>query len=154
MYKSLGLSTEHVCELGKWKNFQAFSNHYMRLDSSTVAGGVLAKFLVHNISPGISAEPDQSCTPRTFTDLGGSDWDGVARKTGEPPLISPPSSPVSVFYFAAPALSHSTHSTSTRRRFRTNSPSSQSSEDNASPQFKFTATARQSPTEGEQERKE
>ena len=31
LYKELGLSSEEVCELGKWKNLQAFPIHYLRL---------------------------------------------------------------------------------------------------------------------------
>ena len=29
MYKSLGLSSEEVCEIGKWKNVGAFTSHYL-----------------------------------------------------------------------------------------------------------------------------
>ncbi len=38
MYKALGLYSEDVCEVGKWKNVQAFTSHYLRLGASAKAG--------------------------------------------------------------------------------------------------------------------
>ena len=81
-YKKLGLSSEHVAELGQWKNVAAFNAHYLRLNAAEV---VQHKFLldsVHNISPVEGAEPEGSCTPRK-NDIGGSDPEGEAPKTGE-----------------------------------------------------------------------
>ena len=34
MYKSLGFTSEEVCELGKWKNVSAFTSHYLRLNAT------------------------------------------------------------------------------------------------------------------------
>ena len=84
-YKQLGLSSEQVAELGQWKNVAAFNAHYLRLNAAEV---VQHKFLlppVHNISPVEGAEPEGSCTPRK-NDIGGSDPEGEAPKTGEPTL--------------------------------------------------------------------
>ena len=39
MLKQLGLSSEEVCEIGKWKNVAAFTSHYLRLEASTKVGG-------------------------------------------------------------------------------------------------------------------
>ena len=36
-YKNLGLTSEEVCELGQWKNTQAFTQHYLRLGAHRVA---------------------------------------------------------------------------------------------------------------------
>ena len=38
MLKQLGLSSEEVCEIGKWKNVAAFTSHYLRLGASTKVG--------------------------------------------------------------------------------------------------------------------
>ena len=84
LYHQLGLSVEQVCEIGRWKNLQAFTNHYLRVDSSEAVSSALSN-LVHNVSPMESAEPEQSRTPRT-EDSGGSDWEGVAQDIGEPTL--------------------------------------------------------------------
>ena len=35
-YKHIGLSSEQVCEIGKWKNQQAFNDHYLRLQGKQV----------------------------------------------------------------------------------------------------------------------
>ena len=93
LYKYLGLNSEEVCEIGKWKNTAAFSSHYLRLDAALKAGEKLSA-LVHNVSPSRSAEPDQSRTPGNFYDLGGSDWEGEAQRLGEPtlpPILERPS---------------------------------------------------------------
>ena len=63
MYKQLGLSSEEVCEIGKWKNTGAFTTHYLRVGASEKASEKLSSFLVHSVSSGRSAEPDQSRTP-------------------------------------------------------------------------------------------
>jgi len=82
MFKELGVSSEYVCELGKWKNQGAFASHYLRLGAAKVASKILNP-LVHNVSPSEGAEPEQSRTPGT-EDQGGSDWEGEAPKLGEP----------------------------------------------------------------------
>ena len=38
MFKKLGLSSEIVCELGQWKNTEAFTKHYLRIGGAQVAG--------------------------------------------------------------------------------------------------------------------
>ena len=58
MYKNLGLTSEQVCELGKWKNVQAFSQHYLRIGAHKVASQKILPFLVHKVSPLRSAKPD------------------------------------------------------------------------------------------------
>ena len=78
-YKSMGLTSEEVCQLGKWKNTGAFTSHYLRLGAVEKAEGKI----VHNISPDRSAEHDQSRTPRTEEDSGGSDWECEAQEDGE-----------------------------------------------------------------------
>ena len=55
MYKTLGLSSEEVCEIGKWKNTGAFSSHYLRLGAPQQAGRRLERF-VHSVSSGEGAE--------------------------------------------------------------------------------------------------
>jgi hypothetical protein len=88
MYKKLGLSSEHVAEIGHWKNLEAFSKHYLRLGVVDIAKkGPRGGGLVHNVSPGRSAESDRSRTPETEWDMGGSDREDEAQSTGEP---SPP----------------------------------------------------------------
>ena len=84
MYKNLGMSSEQVCELGKWKNVAAFSSHYLRLGATNVASQKISE-LVHNVSPLGVAEPDLTWTPG-MKDTGGSVREGEARSNGEPTL--------------------------------------------------------------------
>ena len=44
MYKKLGLSSEEVCEIGKWKNTGAFTAHYLRVGASQKASEKLIFF--------------------------------------------------------------------------------------------------------------
>ena len=88
LYKTLGLSSETVCEIGKWKNFGAFQSHYLRLGAAKDAGKALAT-LVHNVSPWGSAEPDWSRTPGKKLDQGGSDQEGEALSQGETRFLLP-----------------------------------------------------------------
>ena len=83
LYKRLGLSSEQVCELGQWKNVQAFTSHYLRLGAVEHAESALGS-LVHRTSQGLSAEPELSRTPRTSMDEGGRDKEGEALRTCEP----------------------------------------------------------------------
>ena len=88
LYKHIGLSSEQVCEIGKWKNQQAFNDHYLRLNASGEAGKALSNW-VHNDSLGRSAEPDWSRNPLT-EEMGGRDQEGEALRPSEPtslPLI-------------------------------------------------------------------
>ena len=64
MFKTLGLSSEEVCQLGKWKNLAAFSSHYLRLGACQHASQKISQ-IVHTVSLGQSADPDWSCTPGT-----------------------------------------------------------------------------------------
>ena len=82
MYKKMGLNSDIVCEVGKWKNLGAFQAHYLRLNAAESAGGALASF-VHSVSPEGSAEPDRSRTPARNPDGGGSDREGGAQSSGE-----------------------------------------------------------------------
>ena len=86
MYKRLNFSSEEVCELGKWKNTQAFTAHYLRLGVAQQVKYRLGP-LVHRASPGEWAEPDLTSTLGSLGDPGGSVREGEAQNTGEP---SPP----------------------------------------------------------------
>ena len=88
LYKRLGLSSEQVCELGQWKNVQAFTSHYLRLGAADQAETALG-FLVHRTSHGLSAEPKLSWTPRTSMGEGGRDKEGEALRTCEPTQPDP-----------------------------------------------------------------
>ena len=82
LYKKLGLSSEEVCEVGKWKNVNAFTAHYSRLGASTKAGEKI-NHLVHKVSPMQRAESDWSSTPGT-QNQGGMDQEDEAQSIGEP----------------------------------------------------------------------
>ena len=83
MYKRLNFASEEVCELGKWKNTQAFQAHYLRLGVAQQVKHRLGD-LVHTASPGYWAEPDLTCTLGSLGDHGGSVREGEAQETGEP----------------------------------------------------------------------
>ena len=78
----MGLSAEEVCEIGQWKNTEAFSKHYQRLGASEKANSMINN-LVHKISHIESDEPDLSQTPCRNTQ-GGSDKEGEAQEVCEP----------------------------------------------------------------------
>jgi hypothetical protein len=82
LYKKLGLSSEEVCEIGKWKNINAFTAHYSRLGASEKASLHIGQ-LVHKVSPIQSVESDWSSTPRT-QELGGRDQEDETQSVGEP----------------------------------------------------------------------
>ena len=82
MLKSLGLSSEEVCEIGKWKNVGAFTSHYLRLNAATKVGEKLQEMFVHNVSPLDSAEPELTRTTGK-NDPGGSVREGGAQDNGE-----------------------------------------------------------------------
>ena len=46
MYKSLGLTSEVVCELGCWKNAEAFSKHYLRVGAVETANTIVTNFFL------------------------------------------------------------------------------------------------------------
>ena len=73
MYKQMGLTSEEVCEIGKWKNTGAFSAHYLRVGATKSASDRLKAFFVHNVSSRQSAEPDWSRIPGTNRDTGRRD---------------------------------------------------------------------------------
>ena len=69
----MGLSAEEVCEIGKWKDVNAFTTHYQRLDAHHKASEGINN-LVHNTSQWGRAEPKGSRTPRkTWFERGGRD---------------------------------------------------------------------------------
>ena len=82
IYKKLGLTSEEVCEVGKWKNVNAFTAHYSRLGASTRASGKILD-VVQNVSPMQRAESDWSRTPWK-NDKGGMDKEDEAQSIGEP----------------------------------------------------------------------
>ena len=84
MMKKLGMSSEEVCEIGKWKNVTAFTSHYLRLNASHTLGTKISK-LVHKVSPLRSAEADLTWTTRKY-DLGGNVREAEAQNNGEPTL--------------------------------------------------------------------
>ena len=55
MMKNLGMSSEAVCEIGKWKNVNAFTSHYLRLNASQTLSTKISD-LLHKVSPLRSAE--------------------------------------------------------------------------------------------------
>ena len=89
-YKNLGLSSEQVCEIGQWKNMQAFKQHYLRIGSHEVGSSSVQAF-VHNVSHCTAAEPERSHTPPREPEGGGSDLEGEARMPCEPTLSLPKS---------------------------------------------------------------
>jgi hypothetical protein len=82
MYKNLGLTSEEVCEIGKWKNSQAFSNHYLRLGAATRAAQEIER-RVHTVSSGQRAEPEGSHSPPRPSEEGRSDPEGEAQGPDE-----------------------------------------------------------------------
>ena len=80
--KELGMSSEEVCEIGKWKNVSAFTSHYLRLDAHTKVANKISAVLVHNVSPLERAEPDLTCTTGK-NDQGGNVREGGAQDNGE-----------------------------------------------------------------------
>ena len=84
MMKKLGMSSEEVCEIGKWKNVNAFTGHYLRLNATETLGTRIST-LVHKVSPLRSAEADLTWTTRKY-DLGGNVREAEAQSNGEPTL--------------------------------------------------------------------
>ena len=87
MLKKFGMSSEEVCEVGKWKNANAFTSHYLRMGASEKVGHhvqkVINPLLVHNVSPLSSAESDLTWTTGK-NDLGGNVREDEAQSNGEP----------------------------------------------------------------------
>jgi hypothetical protein len=73
MFKSLGLQSEVVCELGRWKNPVAFTAHYLRVNAAGKAQRSIIQNLVHRDPSSEGAEQDRSCSPERATDPGRSD---------------------------------------------------------------------------------
>ena len=92
MLKRLGLSSEAVCEVGKWKNVGAFTSHYLRLGASDMVGQKIGN-MVHRVSPLSSADPDLTWTTGK-NDLGGNVREGDAQSNGETRSPSPADVPV------------------------------------------------------------
>ena len=111
MFKKFGLSSDHVAQLGRWKNLETFSKHYLRLGAAQVAAEKLGGF-VHKVSQGNCAEPEWSRTPGTEQGPGGCDHKGGAqehcepapppRKRKQPPEGGSPQGGPKVFRFASP----------------------------------------------------
>ena len=72
----------------QWKNVQAFSAHYLRLNAAKAAGDKIQAW-VHNSSPRGSAEPEGSHTPARETEPGGRDPEGEAQDWVSPKPPSP-----------------------------------------------------------------
>ena len=51
LYKKLGLNSEEVCEIGQWKNPQAFTAHYLRLGAIEKAKKCGSKNRAHSLTP-------------------------------------------------------------------------------------------------------
>ena len=94
LMKRLGLSSDEVCEIGKWKGVEAFTAHYQRLGAQQVLEEKLTEALagdgVHSLtSHRGSAEPEVSRTPPRATDRGGRDTEGEAQDLCEPTQTHP-----------------------------------------------------------------
>ena len=73
MLKEFGLSSEVVCELGAWKNGEAFSKHYLRINAAKKASSVLVNKFVHKVPSCRSAEKGRSRIPGTDKEPGRKD---------------------------------------------------------------------------------
>ena len=82
MFKKLGLSSDEVCAIGKWRSTSAFAQHYLRVNATQSAADLLSR-KVRSVSPWASAEDDWLRTPGTKRDLGGSNQESEARTHGE-----------------------------------------------------------------------
>ena len=108
-YKRLGMSSEQVAELGKWKDIKTFSQYYLRLQAAQSAAHVLANSsLVHNVSPLECAEPDMSHSPaEKHFEEGRSDMEGGAQNKGEPtqshPTFAPHKRPLPSGFHCSPS---------------------------------------------------
>ena len=89
MFKQFGLSSDQVAQLGKWKNLEAFSKHYLRLNSVQAAAEKLDGFVHKKVSQGACAEPAWSRTPGADQAPGGSDHKGGAQEHCETLFLSP-----------------------------------------------------------------
>ena len=87
MYKTLGFTSEEVCELGKWENGSAFTSHYLRLNATDKVGSRISH-MVHKVSPLSSSESDLTWTTG-MQGHGGSVREDKAQSNAEPTL--PPS---------------------------------------------------------------
>jgi hypothetical protein len=85
MYKNLGVSSEIVCELGSWKNTEAFAKHYLRIGAAQVAGSVLSQKLVHTVPSWRSEERGGSSSPGRNPDTGRRDPPSEAQNKMGPP---------------------------------------------------------------------
>ena len=83
-FKHLGLNSETVCELGSWKNTEAFSKHYLRIGAAEKAAVVLANKFVHKVPSCRSAEKGRSRSPGTERDLGRKDLPCEAQRQDGP----------------------------------------------------------------------
>ena len=84
MYRKMGLSADIVCELGGWKNVEAFTKHYSRLNATISVGQVLSKKFVHKVPSCQSAEHVWSQSPGKEPDQGRSDLTCEAQRQDGP----------------------------------------------------------------------
>ena len=100
MYKSLGFTSEEVCELGKWKNVSAFTSHYLRLNATDKFGSKISQ-MVHRLSPLSSAESHLTWTTG-MEDHGGSVREDEAQSNGETRSLLPAVHLVFVLWLRVP----------------------------------------------------
>jgi hypothetical protein len=81
------MTSEEVCEVGKWKNVGAFTSHYLRLGATNKVGSRISD-MVHSVSPLCSAESDLTWTTGK-NDTVGSVREDEAPSNGETRFISP-----------------------------------------------------------------
>ena len=81
MLKRLGLTSEEVCEVGKWKKVAAFTSHYLRLGATEKVAEKISQ-MVHTVSPLKRAESDLTWTTGRH-DPGGNVKEDVAQSNGE-----------------------------------------------------------------------
>ena len=89
-FKHLGLTSEEVCELGQWKNVQAFTQHYLRLGAPKKAAHQIQKWVHSQVSLGTFEELERLHTPPK-NEEGGCNLESDEKGTNEP--THPPKRP-------------------------------------------------------------
>ena len=79
MFHRWGLPSDHVAQLGRWKNLEAFQKHYLRLQAVQAVGPCVERIVHRGVSQGTCAEPEWSRTPCSEQGTGGSDHKGGAQ---------------------------------------------------------------------------
>ena len=62
LMKALGLTAEEVCEIGRWKGVEAFTQHYQKLGAQQKLETSLTALVHNRTSLGQGAEPEVSTT--------------------------------------------------------------------------------------------